>query len=104
MDYILIYKDKKNKKRAAIPNPEGIYKSEIPFSEYKYKVNKNEIIILESANLYGQNGLLQSSAEYFRSIVVGKFITSSPVHECIEFYGFEKFFTLVIKQYLKAEE
>jgi len=103
MDYFLVYKDKKNKKCAAIPDVEGLYKRSILFSEYKKRLKKNEIIILASKDLYGENGVLNSGVKNLSAEVVGKFISSSNVDECIDKIGFEVFFTTVIKQYLKSE-
>jgi hypothetical protein len=103
MDYFLVYKDKKNKKRAAIPDIEGLYKRSILFSEYKKPLKKNEIIILASKDLYGENGVLNSKVKNLSAEVVGKFISSSDVDKCIDKIGFEVFFTTVIKQYLKSE-
>ena len=104
MDYFLIYKDKKGKKRAAVPNVEGVYKSDMPFEEYDEELLETEIIITKVYNL---DSLIadcdeEEAEQYISFKIVGKFITSEKVYKCIDKIGFEKFFTSIIKRHIET--
>lgn len=106
MDYFLIYKDKKGKKRAAVPDAEGVYKTHMPFEEYEEDLTSIEVVI---AKVYDLDAILEncdcddeSDDEYVEFQIIGKFISSQPIHKCIDKMGFEKFFTSIIKKHIET--
>lgn len=105
MDYFLIYKNKKGKKRAAIPDVEGVYKSDMPFDEYGEDLTDIEVVI---AKVYDLDATLEAcnceddeEDEYIEFEIVGKFVASQKIHKCIDKIGFEKFFTSIIKKHIE---
>ena len=50
MNYVLIYKDGRGTKMAAIPDSEGVYKTKINFSDYKEDITSIEVLVMEVKN------------------------------------------------------
>lgn len=100
MDYILVYKNKDGEKMAAIPDVEGVYKNEIDFPEYEEDMTSIEVVILEAEDI---NSMLGDPDDglYFTAVFAGKYVSSQKIYKCVEKLGFEKFFTTVIKDFIK---
>lgn len=101
-DYFLLYLDEKGEKHAAVPDVEGVYHNSMPFSEFREKMMKNEVVILEVENLH--TALQKEDEEYITCQYVGKFVGSQNIVDCITECGFEEFFTSIIKEYLNQED
>jgi len=104
MNYVLIYKDGRGSKMAAIPDDEGVYKRKISFSHYNGDLTSIEVIILEVDN----PGIFTVDPEddeydYVEGEIVGKMVASKKISECIKNIGFEKFFTTMIKEFIKKK-
>lgn len=103
MDYILIYKDGRGKRMAALPDVEGVYRKKIPFLEFSEDITTIEVIVMKVDNL----SLVTTSPEEddcFEGEIVGKFVASKKISECIKNIGFEKFFTSMIKKFIEKED
>jgi len=105
MNYVLIYKDGRGSKMAAIPDDEGVYKRKISFSHYNGDLTSIEVIILEVDN----PGIFivdpeDDEYDYVEGEIVGKMVASKKISECIKNIGFEKFFTTMIKEFIKKEK
>lgn len=105
MHYILIYKDSRGHKMAAIPDDEGVYKKKVSFAHYSGDLTTIEVIILEVDNPkifteYPDD----DEYDYIEGEIVGKMVASKKISECIKKLGFEKFFTTMIKEFIKKEK
>jgi hypothetical protein len=100
MDYILVYKTANNKKYAAIPDDEGVYKNKMPFEEYKESMSELEVIILKSEDYYSAMHKQDYEDEYISFVIDGRFVASRTIESCIKKLGFELFFTKIIKEHL----
>lgn len=100
MDYFLIYLDEYGEVRAAVPDAEGVYKHSIEFPEYEEDLTSIEVVILKTGDL--QAALKDGDDDdEFVGTVVGKYVASAKIHKCIKEFGFEKFFTTIIKKHIE---
>ena len=97
MDYFLVYRNKLGFLRAAKPDREGIYRTDIRFSDFKEEVAPNEVFILET-----EQKILDDEPCY-TFLITSKFVAETTIAKAIEIYGFEHFFTSVIKEHLTKE-
>jgi len=104
MNYVLIYIDGRGSKMAAIPDDEGVYKRKISFSHYNNDLTSIEVIILkvENPEIFTIDPE-DDEYDYIEGEIVGKMVSSKKISECIKKIGFEKFFTTMIKQFIKKE-
>lgn len=104
MDYILIYKDGRGKRMAALPDAEGVYRKKIPFLEFGEDITTIEVIIMKVDDLSLLTTLPEEDEDdCFEGEIVGKFVASKKISECIKNIGFEKFFTSMIKKFIEKE-
>jgi hypothetical protein len=103
MNYVLIYKDGRGTKMAAIPDKEGVYKTKINFSDFKEDITSIEVLVMEVENPQIFCDCGEEEYEYIEGEIVGKMVASKKISECIKKLGFEKFFTTMIKQFIKKE-
>ena len=82
---------------AAVPDDEGVYKTKMPLPEYKEDLTSIEVLIAET----DRETMELDGEEYFEFCIVGKFVASNHIHVAIKKLGFEKFFTKIIKEYIK---
>lgn len=105
MDYILIYKDGRGKKMAAIPDSEGVYTRKIPFIEFGEDLTTIEVIILKIDTASILDSMPENEEDdCIEGEIVGKFVASKKISDCIKNIGFEKFFTTMIKEFLAKED
>lgn len=97
MDYFLVYRNKHGFLRAAKPDREGIYRTDIKFDAFKEVVEPNEVFILET-----EHKILNNKACY-SFLITSKFVAETTIAKAIEIYGFEYFFTSVIKEHITKE-
>jgi hypothetical protein len=96
-NYFLVYRDKYGFLKSAVPNAEGVYKKDIKFDAFKEVVAPNEVFILET-----EQKILNDQACY-TFLITSKFVAETTIAKAIEIYGFEYFFTSVIKEHITKE-
>jgi hypothetical protein len=82
---------------ASVPNSEGVYKKDIKFDAFQEVVAPNEVFILET-----EQKILNNEACY-SFLITSKFVAETTIVKAIEIYGFEHFFTSVIKEHITKE-
>ena len=105
MNYVLIYKDGRGRKMAAIPDNEGVYKRKIDFNNYNEDITTIEVIILQVDNpdIFTVD-IEDDEYDYVEGEIVGKMVASKKISECIKKIGFEQFFTTMIKEFISKEQ
>jgi hypothetical protein len=97
VDYFLVYRNKHGFLRSALPNAEGVYLKDIKFDAFQEEVAPNEVFILET-----EQKILDGESCY-TFLITSKFVAETTIVKAIEIYGFEHFFTSVIKEHLTKE-